>query len=158
GSSACTKSQGGDAIMKIKIAAVALTLAMAANAQAQLIGRSTQPGSSRGLFGRKPPEPPKTAAAPTDPNVLRTGEATPDPVAFEDLKAPSIPAPVEPIDEFLLQKENGPFMVSAHTFTGPEAAKYAQILAMELRRDYHLPAYVWLAKVQPLRSNVWGVQ
>jgi hypothetical protein len=141
---------------KISMTATALTLALAVTAQAQTPGTFNPPGTtSKGLFGRAPAAKPKPDPS-RDPNVLRSGEAAPEPV--DELKSPKLPPLTEPIEPYLLQKENGPFMVSASSFTGPEAAKYAQILAMELRREYHLPAYVWLAKVQPNRSNIQGVQ
>ncbi len=143
---------------KTTIAASALTLALAVTAQAQQTpGRFTPQPTSRGLFGKKPADV-KVADAPRDPNILKTGETLPEPVGFDSIAAPKIVKPVEPIEPYLLQKENGPFMVSAHTFTGPDAAIYAQILAMEIRREYHLPAYVWLARVQPLNSNIYGIQ
>ena len=142
--------------MKTSITATALTLALAVTAQAQNPGAFNPPApTSKGLFGRVPAAKAKTDA-PRDPNVLRSGEAAPEPV--DELQTPKLPPLTEPIEPYLLQKEHGPFMVSASSFTGPEAAKYAQILAMELRRDHHLPAYVWLAKVQPNRSNINGVQ
>lgn len=144
---------------KTSIALSAFTLALAATTQAQEPpGRFAPPTTSKGLFGRKTAPAAKSSDARRDPNVMRTGEAVPEPVAFDQIEAPKIARPAEPIEPFLLQKENGPFMVSAHTFTGPDAAMYAQILAMEIRREYHLPAYVWLARVQPSKSNIQGVQ
>lgn len=146
---------------------LALTLAVAlpASALAQIGGRTGSIFSGRGKDkgSNAPAQAPSfeasaRAGTPRDPNVVKSGDAIPEPVDLDQIKVPNIPAPAEPIDAYLLQREHGPFMVLAHTFTGPEAAKYAQILAMELRRDYHMPAYVWLAKVQPMRSNIFGVQ
>ncbi|GAC1333343.1 MAG: hypothetical protein NVSMB14_00110 [Isosphaeraceae bacterium] len=71
---------------------------------------------------------------------------------------PAVSLPTEPIEPFLLCKENGPFMVLAHTFRGPDAAKYAQMLTMELRQVYKLPAYVYYLKMKPGHSNIRGVQ
>lgn len=152
--------------MKTALVASVLTLALVSPAKAQIFGRKpaapAAPGqpatSSKGLFGKEPAKPKATSSAPRDPNVFKTGDTIPEPAIGEDAKAPVIPAPAEPIDAVLLQKEHGPFMVMAHSFTGPEAAKYAHIMALELRREYHLPAYVWLAKVQPMRSNIQQVQ
>jgi hypothetical protein len=48
-------------------------------------------------------------------------------------------------------------MVLAKTFRGPDAARYAQALAMELRREHGLPAYVWYLRFQPGRSNIRNV-
>ena len=42
-----------------------------------------------------------------------------------------------------LQKENGPYMVLARTFRGPDAVKFAKALALELRQEYKLPAYLY---------------
>ena len=132
-------------------AAVCLALALAATPEAQAQGR---------LFGGSAlgPSMRSANAAKSDPNVLRTNGAVPEPVALEELKGPRVPLPAEPIDGFLLQKENGPFMVLAYTFTGPDAAKYAQVLTMELRQRFKLPAYIWFARVQPNRSNIYGIQ
>lgn len=148
-------------MMKTTLACSALILSLALPASAQTNPTGT-PGPfsppQRSLFGRAPAARPAADAKTKDPNVLRSGDVVPEPTALDNMKVPNIAQPTEPIDEYLLQKEHGPFMVSAHTFTGPDAAKYAQILAMEIRRDYHLPAYVWLAKIQPMKSNVYGVQ
>lgn len=148
-------------MMKTTLACSALTLLLALPASAQTSPTGT-PGPfsppQRTLFGRAPSDRSAAAAKTKDPNVLRSGDVVPEPTALDDMKAPNIAQPAEPIDQYLLQKDHGPFMVSAYSFTGPEAAKYAQILAMEIRRDYHLPAYVWLAKIQPMKSNIYGVQ
>jgi hypothetical protein len=42
-----------------------------------------------------------------------------------------------------LQKENGPYMVLARVFRGPDAEKYAKALTSELRQEYKLPAYIY---------------
>jgi hypothetical protein len=44
-----------------------------------------------------------------------------------------------------LKKENGPFMVLARTFRGPDAEKFAKALAKELRQEHRLPAYLFQA-------------
>ena len=72
--------------------------------------------------------------------------------------APVVGLPSEPIEPFLLTKENGPFMVLAHTFRGPLATKYAQMLAIELRQVYRLPAYIYYLKMAPGHSNIRDVQ
>lgn len=149
---------------KTMLACSALTLMLALPASAQTPPAGTgAPGSSappattpRGPIGRAMAA--RADAKTKDPNVFRTRDTLPEPTPLDEIKAPVIPQPAEPIDAYLLQKDHGPFMVAAHTFTGPEAAKYAQILAMEIRRDYQLPAYVWLAKIQPMKSNIYGVQ
>ena len=145
-------------MMKITLACSALTLLFAAPAAAQTSPLGTGNQGSPGPFTRPPASSKIASPKAKDPSVLRSGDTVPEPTALDEVKTPVIPQPAEPIDEYLLQKEHGPFMVSAYSFTGPEAAKYAQILAMEIRRDYNLPAYVWLAKIQPMKSNVYGVQ
>jgi hypothetical protein len=42
-----------------------------------------------------------------------------------------------------LQKENGPYMVVAHVFRGPDAERHAKALTLELRQDNKLPAYLY---------------
>jgi hypothetical protein len=150
---------------KTTLACSALTCLLALPASAQTTPAGTDapgsftppPSTTRGPIGRALAN--RAADAKTkDPNVFRTRDVLPEPTPLDEIKAPVVAQPSEPIDEFLLQKDHGPFMVCAYTFTGPEAAKYAQVLAMEIRRDYHLPAYVWLAKIQPMKSNIYGVQ
>ncbi len=58
----------------------------------------------------------------------------------------------------MMTKENGPFMVLAYTFRGPNAPRQALALVLELRGQYHLPAYLLLPKKFPGRSNIRGVQ
>jgi hypothetical protein len=65
--------------------------------------------------------------------------------------------PTGPIEPFVITKQNGPFMVLAHTFRGPDAARYAQALVIELRNKFQLPAYIFFAKIQPGRSNIRGI-
>lgn len=153
--------------------ALALALVVPSTSSAQGLGRAnpSKPAgnapqfepppltSSRGLFGRSAPKEKAPAAAATrDSNVLRTNESVPEPVPMDESQTVKLPPLTEPIDAYLLQKEHGPFMVMAYTFRGPDAAKQAQHLATELRREYNLPAYIWLARVQPSRSNIRGIQ
>jgi hypothetical protein len=42
-----------------------------------------------------------------------------------------------------LQRENGPYMVIARTFRGPEAEMRAKALTSELRQENKLPAYLY---------------
>jgi hypothetical protein len=44
-----------------------------------------------------------------------------------------------------LTKDNGPFMVLAYTFRGPEAENNAKALAKELKKDHDLPAFLYQA-------------
>jgi hypothetical protein len=71
--------------------------------------------------------------------------------------APGITLPPEPIEPFLLSKQNGPCMVLVQTFRTPNATKYAQALAMELRREHGLAAYVFYLKIHPGTSNIYGI-
>jgi hypothetical protein len=61
------------------------------------------------------------------------------------------------VEDYLLQKEHGPFMVVAMTFRGAEASRYAVALTRELREQFHLPAYIFYLKITPGRSNIRGV-
>ncbi len=97
------------------------------------------------------------ASAPSDTPVFRTGQEMPAPASMEELGQPTIALPTEPIESYLLQRNNGPFMVLAYTFRGPDAAKYAQALVMELRGKHRLPAYVWYLRIQPGHSNIRNV-
>jgi hypothetical protein len=121
------------------------------------------------LFSRTTPAPTVQPPAATDPpqgsaakpardsRVYKTGDTLPEPVPYDELKAPAIPLPTEPLEPYLLTSDNGPFMVLAKTFRGPTAARYAQALAIELRNDCKLPAYVWFLKIKPMRSNIYDV-
>jgi hypothetical protein len=42
-----------------------------------------------------------------------------------------------------LSKDDGPFMVLAYSFRGPDSEKQAQALAAELRKDHELPSFVY---------------
>ena len=62
--------------------------------------------------------------------------------------------PNDPIEPWLLKKENGPFMVLAKTFRGPDCERMALALAKELRGKYGLPAYILRSKDFPGKSNI----
>ncbi len=83
--------------------------------------------------------------------------ALPGPASEEELKAsPKIVLPDDPLEPYLLSKENGPFMVMAKVFRGPEAEKMALALCKELRHDYQLPAYILRTKDFPMKSYIRG--
>ena len=117
------------------------------------------------LLGQTPAMPPAqlpAGVAPGGPDApprpaFEAGTALPEPVPYDKLQAPAAPVPHEPIEPYLLTRGNGPFMVMAHTFMGPEATNYAVALAKELRQKEHLPAYVWNQKVHPGLSNIRDV-
>ena len=90
-------------------------------------------------------------------HVFPSGTALPEPAQADDLKAPTIALPSEPIEPWLLTKQNGPFMVLAKTFRGVDAEKMALALAKELRTQYGLPAYILRSKDFPGKSNIRGV-
>jgi hypothetical protein len=114
--------------------------------------------AASGGTGAAPAAPGATSApAPDDTPVFRTGQEIPAPAAMDELEAPRIALPTGPIEPYLLQKQNGPFMVCAYTFRGPDAARYAQALAIELRNTHRLPAYVWYLRIQPGHSNIRNV-
>ena len=51
----------------------------------------------------------------------------------------------------------GPFMVMAHTFHGPDAARYAQALAIELRNRIGCRLTSYFLRFQPGHSNIRDV-
>lgn len=147
--------------MKTSTVMMALVVGLSATAAAEAqLFRKTPPGP-RGYTEAAQTQTPAPAAAPAampaDPNVKPSGFVVPEPVNADDQPPPNVHLPAEPIEPFLLTREAGPFMVMAHSFKGPHADKYAQLLAMELRTKFGLPAYVLRPKDFPLRSNIRGV-
>ncbi len=49
----------------------------------------------------------------------------------------------DPNKDYQLTKENGPWLVMASTFSGARAYEQAHDLALELRREYKVPAYLY---------------
>jgi hypothetical protein len=49
----------------------------------------------------------------------------------------------DPNKDYQLTKENGPWLVMACTFSGENAYEQARDLALELRREYKVPAYLY---------------
>ncbi len=97
------------------------------------------------------------SAAPEDQRTFQSGAVLPEPADPEQIEQPTVNLPTTPIEPYLLRRQNGPFMVLAKTFRGPDAARYAQALAMELRSKHQLPAYVWWLRLQPGHSNIRNV-
>ena len=92
-------------------------------------------GRAQGLFGR--------------------GRARSGPL--DQLKTPpKMVLPDDPLEPYLLTKENGPFMIMAKVFRGPDAEKMALALCLELRNDFGLPAYILRTKDFPMRSYIRG--
>ena len=48
----------------------------------------------------------------------------------------------DPNKSYLLKDENGPWMILATTFAGPEAEREARELVLELRKEFNLTAYL----------------
>lgn len=92
-----------------------------------------------------------------DPKVFPASSVLPTPTPPDQLKPATIALPNDAIEPWLLTKNAGPFMVLARTFRGPEAERYALALAIELKRDYGLPAYILRTKDFPNRSNIRNV-
>lgn len=143
--------------MKSPIAALALFSTLAASAvwaQAQY----QPPASQRTL----PTAPLPSTSAPTDgsspygnpANPIRT--TVPEPTPVHELRPPTIALPDEPIEPYLLSKENGPFMVMARVFRGVDAERLALALTKELRNEFHLPAYILRTKDMPGKSLIYG--
>lgn len=135
--------------MRSLTTALTVTLAITTGAWAQ-----QKPGPT----ARSTTSPTPAGAAPkSDRQVLRSNQAVPEPTPLENLAAPRIALPTVPIEPYLLQRSNGPFMVLAYTFRGPDALRFGQALAMELRSKYHMPAYVFSLRIQPGHSNIRDV-
>jgi hypothetical protein len=102
---------------------------------------------------------PETAPAPANmnTNVLPSGTALPEPIALDQIQAAPLNVPDVPVEPYLLTPQQGPFMVMARTFRGPEASKYALALCMELRNRFQLPAYIYYMKIRPGGSNIQNV-
>ncbi|ADV63979.1 hypothetical protein Isop_3421 [Isosphaera pallida ATCC 43644] len=136
-------------------AVVVAVLLTALGAGAGLPGPSPASAQLGGVFGRRDAKPP--AQPPQDRKIITAADQIPEPLDPSQIPPAQIALPTEPIDPYLLPKEAGPFMVLAHTFRGPDAAAYAQLLAMELRKAFGLPAWVYYQKIKPGGSNIQGV-
>lgn len=150
--------------MKNAIARVPLAAALALVASGTVLAQ-TPPLPSRTLPQAVPPGKPAAQPSKSDPAVSRTGFKPQDtspaaaaaPAPDGAVGPPAIALPTEPIEPYLLTTAQGPFMILAHTFRGPYAAKYAQSLAMELRQAHNLPAYVFFMRIQPGGSNIRNI-
>ena len=148
--------------------AVSLTaFAFVPQAEAQIFGRKASPATSP--FD---PSVSKANQAASDPNgggvgwvlrcrtqidpILTNGEEIPAPEMLENAK-PIVPLPTGALEPYMLTKDNGPFMVLAYSFRGPDAPRQALALVLELRNKYKLPAYLLLPRKFPGRSNIRGV-
>jgi hypothetical protein len=143
--------------MKSPVAAMALVGTLFAGATlcptrlfAQAPG-ATQSGTPRSPFGDA-----VGGTAPATDRSIQGGTGVLDLTPAADLKAP-LDLPDEPIEPYLLTKENGPFMVLARVFRGPDAQRMAIALCKELRTDFGLPAYIFRKKENPGGSLIRGV-
>jgi hypothetical protein len=160
--------------MKSALATMALACAWTGSAFAQApASRTPAPGGTaqppaansgatapRSFLNTPPATTPPTPAADdgaSGPRTVPNGTALPAPLAPDEVPQPTLALPTEPIGPYLLTRDAGPFMVNAHVFRGPDATRYAQALAIELRNEYRLPAYVFHLKFQPGRSHIRGV-
>jgi hypothetical protein len=153
--------------MRSPFAALALAGTLAALpvlAQTPLPGRfdpaAPQVGKTRSaprLAAAGTPAGQSPAAAPTDDKVFPATATLPAPVNPDQIQAPTIVLPDDPIEPYLLTKRNGPFMVMAKAFRGPDAERFALALAMELRSEYGLPAYILRLKDFPRNGLIRNI-
>jgi hypothetical protein len=121
--------------------------------------------AARPALAQTPPQVPLTGtpssvsgtAVPPAPPVYNAEAGAPSLTPVDQLKPPTIDLPNEPIQPYLLTKENGPFMVTARVFRGVDAERMALALVKELRNDYRLPAYILRIKDFPGKSMIRGV-
>jgi hypothetical protein len=116
--------------------------------------RPPAPADHRATVGAAPAA---GAPAPKDPDLASATTVLPTPVAPDQIKSATIALPTDPIEPYLLTKNEGPFLVLAKTFRGPDAERYALALVLELRRDYGLPAFILRTKDFPRLSNIRNV-
>ena len=143
--------------MKSPIAALALFGTLAAGptwAQAPF----QPPASQRNLPTAPLPSTNMATAqpAPNDNKFYSATTSLPEPTPVHELRPPTIELANEPVEPYLLSKENGPFMVMAKTFRGVDAERMALTLVKELRHDFHLPAYILRTKDMPGKSLIRG--
>jgi hypothetical protein len=153
--------------MRQPIAAFGLTLFLVAPAAYAQNGPRAFGGAPKSsVFGTTGQGTNAPSASPTgntataeksDPKVFPAESVLPGPIPPDQIKPATIALPNEAIEPYLLTKDNGPFMVIARTFRGPDAERFALALALELRRDYGLPAYILRTKDFPNRSMIRNV-
>ncbi len=144
--------------MRSPIAAMTLCVALAS---VPAWAQTANPGTAAGTptprtpspsGGDRPPPP-----LPGETKVYSAAGALPGPANLDQLKAPpSMVLPNDPLEPYLLSKENGPFMILAKQFRGPDSEKMALALCLELRNEFGLPAYILRTKDFPMRSYIRG--
>jgi hypothetical protein len=149
--SASADPTGEGSPMKSFIAALALCFVLAASpAGAQVPSQSLSGGVAPNTMTGA------SARTPRDNSVIKSSSIAPNLTPANELRPPSMDLPREPVEPYLLTKENGPFMVLARVFRGPEAERMALALVKELRNQYHLPAYILRTKDYPGKSLMRG--
>jgi hypothetical protein len=96
----------------------------------------------------------KSEPAKKDGRVFEASTSLPAPTIPDQVPSATIALPADPIEPFLLTRQNGPFMVMAKTFRGPDAERWALALVLELRNDHGLPAYILRSRDFPMRSYI----
>ena len=104
-----------------------------------------------------PGAPSALPTAPTDDMVRPAASTMPGPLSPDQIKPATLALPTDPIEPYLLTKDQGPFMVLGRTFRGPEAERFAVALAKELRTKYNLSAYILRTKDFPNKGNIRNV-
>lgn len=134
--------------MKSPIAAMALAGSLVA---LTVSAQSPPPPGPQGVAGGTAPAAPapRSEAEAKQMAASMAGAIPPD-----QITAPTIALPDDPVEPYLLTKDVGPFMVLAKTFRGPEAERFALALVLELRNEHQLPAYILRLKDYPRNSLV----
>src|SRR5689334_2504093 len=144
--------------MKRKIAAMALCGCLAGGPAGAQVPSTGAPAAARMPVVPSPLPSGANGDEAQAPGAPKTYSATnlPGPTPDEEIKPPSIALPDDPLEPYLLTKANGPFMVLAKVFRGPDAEKMALVLCKELRQRYQLPAYILRSKEFPMKSYIRG--
>lgn len=156
--------------MKSPIATLALagslaTLSVCAYGQGPLRGLFRSSESKKAATQPSAPATPRPATnaapggdvAPKDPNIRPVNGTLPQQSYPEQAQMPTIALPQGAIEPYLLTKDVGPFMVLAKTFRGQDAERSALALVLELRNEYHLPAFILRTKDFPRNSNIRNI-
>jgi len=144
--------------MKTPIAALALFGTLTACPAWAQTGAPAPAGSQpKSPFFSRPADASQVPGTAGANKVYPNASSMPEPTPADELKAPTMELPNEPIEPWLLTKEAGPFMVLAKTFRGPDSERMALALAKELRSKYGLPSYILRSKDFPGKSNIRGV-
>jgi hypothetical protein len=149
----------GSPIMKKKIAAMALCGCLAgghASAQSPVYGPTAPPQMPATPSYTSPASEAPAAPPSGTQRVFRANSNLPGPTPDDQLRQSSIPLPDDPLEPYLLTKANGPFMVLAKVFRGPDSERMALALCKELRQDFHMPAYILRSKEFPMKSYIRG--